>query len=81
MDEVTGSNTGSSNDPINDPINEIALHILLEIKANGYLTYEDLSSSIGVGVSTIKRNIQSLKEMGLIAREGSNKTGYWRVLS
>ncbi len=33
-----------------------------------------------VSEATIKRNIKELKEKGYIKREGSKKTGYWKIL-
>ena len=69
------------NDPVNDSVNKTALRILTEIKKNRYLTYEELANNLGISIATIRRNIKTLKDMGLIVREGSAKTGYWRVLS
>ena len=82
--ENTGSYTEPSdpvNDLVNDPVNETALRILIEIKTNNYLTYEEIATNLGISIATVKRNIKTLKDAGLIVREGSAKTGYWRVLS
>ena len=34
----------------------------------------------GIALGTVKRVIEKLKEKGYIKREGSNKTGYWKLL-
>ena len=34
----------------------------------------------GIALGTVKRVIEELKEKGYIKREGSNKTGYWKLL-
>ena len=46
---------------------------------NGKLTAEDMANDIGKDVTTIKRAIKGLKDKGLLARIGSDKTGYWKV--
>jgi ATP-dependent DNA helicase RecG len=38
-----------------------------------------LTKIIDVSPATIRRNIQKLKEMGVLKRIGSKKTGYWEV--
>ena len=35
---------------------------------------------MGIPIRTIKRNFEILKEEGYIQREGSKKSGYWKIL-
>jgi fido (protein-threonine AMPylation protein) len=53
--------------------------ILELLGGNGRLTAEDIATDIGKDVTTIKRAIKVLKDKGLLARVGSDKTGYWKV--
>lgn len=43
------------------------------------LSMEDIAGSIGVNSRTIKRDIDVLKEIGVLDRDGSRKTGKWIV--
>lgn len=54
--------------------------ILNEIKDKNSVTQKELSDKTGMSLRTIKRNIDMLKEKGYIEREGSKKTGYWKIL-
>lgn len=36
--------------------------------------------SLGIGKSTLDRTLKKLKEVEIIERAGSKKTGYWKVL-
>lgn len=44
-------------------------------------TAAHLAATLGVSDSTVRRSLKRLTQLGLIARHGSNKTGFWRVLS
>ena len=44
------------------------------------ITVNQLAEHLGKSVRTVNRLLSSLKGKGLIARVGSNKTGYWKVL-
>lgn len=44
-------------------------------------TAAHLAATLGVSDSTVRRSLRRLTQLGLIARHGSNKTGFWRVLS
>ena len=45
----------------------------------GY-SYETIAKKLSVGRTTISTRIKALKNKGLIARVGSDKDGYWRIL-
>ena len=39
-----------------------------------------MSEKTGMSLRTVKRNIDMLEEDGYIEREGSKKTGHWKIL-
>lgn len=41
----------------------------------------EIADIVNVSQKTIKRDINKLKENGLLERVGTNRTGYWRVLN
>lgn len=53
--------------------------IIKFIKADSGISYEKLAEMTQKDISTIRRNIQKLKAMDLLEREGSKKTGKWRL--
>ena len=52
------------------------LHLIVE---DEFFTAEEASLLMGVSKRTVERSIASLKNKGLIVREGSNKSGYWKI--
>lgn len=67
---------------INDTIKltELERLVLNEIEANPYITREKLENKYGRSSRTFQRVLDSLKEKKIIEREGSNKTGYWKII-
>ena len=47
------------------------------IEANGTITLDQIAVVLGKSRSTVKRIVNSLKEKGLLDREGARKTGRW----
>ena len=39
-----------------------------------------MANKIGVTKRAIEKNIKSLRGMGILVHEGSDKAGYWRIL-
>lgn len=72
--------TFKANDPINDPINDTVKTILALIEQNPSITYEEMTEKTGKSRRTISRLITELKEKNIIARVGSDKTGYWEIV-
>ena len=76
------------NDILNEPINGTisgtingTLNLILkEIENKNNITQNELIEKTGIALGTVKRVIEELKEKGYIKREGSNKTGYWKLL-
>ena len=67
------------NVPLNVPITDNEEEILSMLKENCRLTKAEMAASIGKSERTVQRVLASLTEKGLIIREGSNKSGYWKV--
>ena len=53
--------------------------LLSAIKDNPYARSEELSKSIGMSLSSVKKNLVKLWKLGLIERAGNNRSGYWKV--
>ena len=81
LDKMKGKNA-PINDPINDPINitETEIKIIELIKQNNQITRMELANTLKVNESTIKRNINKLKNRGILKRNGANKNGHWEII-
>lgn len=55
------------------------IKILTGINKNNNVTQSELSNLIGVGKTTIYYNINKLKQLEILERIGSDKTGYWTI--
>lgn len=51
------------------------------IQENNKLNYAEYGALLGVSEATVKRRLGELRKAGMIVRVGSNKTGYWGVMS
>lgn len=70
----TSDTVNSSSDTVNDTV----LSLILE---NPNITANSIAERLGIGIATVKRRIKVLKDNGIIARVGSDKTGSWQVLT
>ena len=61
-------------------INKTERRILHLIAEGDYYTADEASLLIGVSKRTVERSLASLKDKGLILREGSDKRGNWKIL-
>lgn len=61
-------------------LSEINREVLECIKENGEFNAEKIAEKIKRGKRTVERAIKSLKEQGIIERNGSDKTGSWKVI-
>ena len=61
-------------------MNHIQNRIIELIANNNYITQNEIAKIIDVNVRTIKRNFKVLIDNSIIARVGSDKTGYWNIL-
>ena len=61
-------------------LSETQVAILTLIKENKYITTNEISDKLNKELSTIKKSIKVLKDVGILARIGTNRTGYWEIL-
>lgn len=83
-DTVNGTANGTANGTVNadDTLKNLTQDqrtVLDQIAKNPEITYLELCNNLKKSRRTIARTTGSLKELGLIQREGSDKTGYWIV--
>lgn len=72
----------NKNDTVNDTVklNKTETKILNVINRNSQITQQEIANELNVSVLTIKRNINKLKEKGLLIRIGADKNGYWKII-
>jgi predicted HTH transcriptional regulator len=68
------------NAPINAPLSELQEQILKVMEESPWIAYEDIAVKLEKDRSTIKRNIQQLKTLGVLRRLGSKKKGSWKII-
>lgn len=44
------------------------------------ITADNMANKVGVTKRAIEKNIKRLRDMGILIHEGSDKTGYWRII-
>jgi predicted HTH transcriptional regulator len=64
---------------INAPLTEFQMQIVDLIGENPFISYEKLAEKLNKNRTTVMRNIQKLKELGILKRVGPKKSGYWEV--
>ena len=69
-----------TNDVTENVIETRLHHILLLLKMNPTLSFEELSEQLNVARMTIYRDIEKLKSKGQIRRIGPDKGGHWETL-
>ena len=60
-------------------LSEKAIAVLDVINANSSFNAAMIGEQVGLSERQVKTYITKLKQVGLIVRVGSNKTGYWKV--
>ena len=80
----------SSNDPKDDPkedlkdilkkVSDRQGLILLLIKTNELITIQEMTQKVKVSEKTIKRELATLQEKGILTREGGRKDGRWVII-
>ena len=70
------------NDPVHDPNNNktVDQKIIIEMRNNPKITYDELAEMLSVSRATIKRKVNDLSAKGIIKRIGNNRSGYWEIL-
>ncbi len=75
----------TTNDRINDRLNDrlnlsdSEKAVFEEIKGNPFIKTDEIVENTGIPIATLSRTIKSLREKGIIDRQGSKKTGHWLV--
>lgn len=67
-------------DKVTDKLTTMQVKILDLININPKITISQLMIELSLSDSGVRKNISKLKELGIIKREGSNKTGYWKII-
>ena len=75
-----GTINGIINGTINGTINENEKIVYILMKENPKITVTEIIEKTNIPRRTINRIITSLKEKEMIDREGSNKSGHWKIL-
>jgi predicted HTH transcriptional regulator len=57
----------------------LALQIIANLKADPFVSYDELAELMGVSRRTIARRIKDLADVGKIRRVGAAKSGHWEV--
>lgn len=70
----------SINAPINASLSLLQQLILGVLNEDPKASYESLGTKLGKDRTTIMRNIQKMKDMGILRRSGSKKIGHWEIL-
>ena len=80
FDDVAQTEQGLPN-KLPNKLSEAVRNTLSVISADPAVTGRELAERLDVSDRTIREHIKILKEAGLLAREGSNKSGCWKILS
>lgn len=70
-------------DTIKDTIKKLSENegiIFIDMMENPRITAEELSQKLNINLRNTKRNIEKLKQKGLLKRVGSRKAGYWEAV-
>lgn len=54
--------------------------ILASIGRNPQITTKDLSAEVGISSRSVRDNLKTMSDRGIIAREGTRKVGKWVIL-
>jgi len=66
---------------INDTINDTIKQILRLIESDPAITRDQIADTIKISNPTVSRGINKLKQLGIIERVGSKKTGRWVIIN
>ena len=79
--ELTASTTKPENlhEKLHENLSELQNNIIVSMLKNPKITHTQLAAILGKSREAIRKNINKLKEMGIIKRFGPDKGGYWHV--
>lgn len=67
-------------DNVTDNVTDRCSRIIHYINNDTTVSASKMAKLLSVSVRTIKRDIDRMKEQGLIERIGSEKSGYWKII-
>ena len=73
------------NDIVNDTVNDTVKltkrqeEILKLIENNKEITHMEMAKALSITTITAKRTTKALRELGILTRIGSDKSGYWEI--
>lgn len=80
QDGGQGSGRAADEDKLwTNDLPEVETNIIQLIDAYSDVSIKDMSELLGLKISTIKYHVQSLKDKGVLSREGSQQKGHWVV--
>ncbi len=53
--------------------------VLLLLASNPSLSAENIAAQIGLTKRGVEKQLKKFRDLGIITRKGSDKTGYWKV--
>ena len=65
---------------INKPVGRTAQRIIDMVISNPMITREKMADELGISLDGVKKQIKNLRERGILTHEGSDKSGYWRII-
>ena len=54
-------------------------NVLLLLASNPSLSAENIASQIGLSKRGVEKQLKKFRDLGIIVRKGSDKTGYWEI--
>ncbi len=68
------------NEQIYEQINERQQRIISHLRQDPKATFDAIADAAGVSIATARRDLARLRELGIVQREGSRKSGHWKVV-
>ena len=56
-------------------------NVLLLLASNPSLSAENIASQIGLSKRGVEKQLKKFRDLGIIVRKGSDKTGYWEIIA
>ena len=78
--ENHGALNGALSGANKSDLTELENKVYEAVKINQNLTAKEISENLMIPFRSVQRYLSTLKEKGFIVREGSNKTGYWKII-
>ena len=63
-----------------EKLNNSQYQILIQIHKNNHISKSKLLTLVGISKTAIDKNINKLKELGILERIGGDRGGYWKVI-